>query len=87
MPGCSRVNVDTCTGLIVGNLAPTVFVNNNPIAVKGAAIEAHGKSPHAAATTDGASGNVFANNIAVVRAGDLATCAHPATGSGNVSAN
>ena len=43
MPGVSRVNADSAGSTIVGNLAPTVFVNGNPIAVKGAAIKPHGK--------------------------------------------
>jgi hypothetical protein len=33
---------------------------------------------------EGCSTTVFANNIGVVRAGDAATCGHPATGSDNV---
>jgi uncharacterized Zn-binding protein involved in type VI secretion len=35
----------------------------------------------------GGSGNVFANGISVSRAGDPASCGHPASGSGNVIAN
>jgi uncharacterized Zn-binding protein involved in type VI secretion len=33
------------------------------------------------------SGNVLANNIPISRAGDPATCGHPASGSGNVIVN
>ena len=46
MPGVSRVGVDTAAGTIVGNLAPTVFVNGSPIAVKGAEVTPHGRGPH-----------------------------------------
>lgn len=87
MPGAARVNQDTAGGLITGNLAPTVFVNNKPIAVKGAVITGHGSGPHAAPVTNASSPNVFANSIAVVRAGDAASCGDTATGSGNVIVN
>lgn len=87
MPGVSRVNQDTAGGTITGNLAPTVFVDNKPIAVKGAAVANHGISPHSSPVMSGHSGNVFANNIAICRAGDAASCGHGATGSGDVFAN
>jgi len=86
MPGVSRVNQDKAGDTITGNLAPTVFVNNKPIAVKGAAVKGHGKSPHKNPTMSGHSASVFANNIAICRAGDTASCGHAATGSGDVNA-
>lgn len=86
MPGVSRVGVDSAGGTIVGDLAPTVFVDGSPIAVTGAAVAGHGNGPHAGPKTSAASGTVFANGIAVVRDGDAATCGHPATGSGDVFA-
>jgi uncharacterized Zn-binding protein involved in type VI secretion len=78
--------VDTAGGKIVGNLAPKVLVNGSPIGVKGAVIEAHAPNvpPHITPVMVGASGTVFANGIAVCRAGDLASCDHSATGSANV---
>jgi hypothetical protein len=42
MPGISRITQDTAGGTIVGVLAPKVFVNGTPIAVKGAAVSGHG---------------------------------------------
>jgi uncharacterized Zn-binding protein involved in type VI secretion len=87
MPGASRVGVDAAGGTIVGALAPTVKVNNSPIAVKGAPVAGHGRSPHSAPVMVGASGNVFANNIPVCRAGDAASCGHSASGSGDVIVN
>lgn len=87
MPGAARVGIDAAGGTIVGNLAPTVFVDNSPIAVKGAAVSGHGKPPHASPVMSGASGNVFANNIPVCRAGDAATCGHAASGSADVIVN
>ena len=86
MPGISRVGVDQAGGTIIGNLAPTVFINNAPIAVKGAAISGHGRSPHSGPVMVGASGTVFAHNIPVCRAGDTASCGHAATGSSDVFA-
>jgi uncharacterized Zn-binding protein involved in type VI secretion len=84
MPGVSRVNADTAAGTIVGNLAPTVFVNGNPIAVKGADVSGHGRGSHRSPVMDGSSSTVYANGILICREGDAATCGHPATGSGNV---
>ena len=84
MPGAARVNVDTAGGTIIGNLAPTVFVNGAPIACKGAQIAPHGKSPHDAPVMSGSSSTVKANGIPVCRAGDVATCGHAASGSSNV---
>jgi len=87
MPGIARVNQDRAGGLITGNLAPTVFVNGQPIAVKGASVQGHGLGSHAGPVIDGSSKTVFANGIGVARIGDLATCGDAiSTGSGNVNA-
>lgn len=86
MPGISRVGVDAAGGTITGNLAPTVKVNGSPVAVQGAAVAGHGRSPHSSPVMDGHSGTVKANGIPICRAGDAATCGHAASGSGNVSA-
>jgi uncharacterized Zn-binding protein involved in type VI secretion len=86
MPGIARVGQDSAGSVIVGNLAPTVFVNGKPIAVKGAAVTGHGKTPHAAPVMVGCSSTVFACGIPVCRAGDAASCGHPASGSDNVFA-
>ena len=58
MPGISRVGVDKAGGVVVGNLAPTVFVNGSPIVVKGAAIAGHGRSPHDAPVMEEAAADV-----------------------------
>lgn len=86
MPGVTRVNIDSAGGPIIGNLAPTVRVNNQPITVKGASITPHGISPHSNAVMVGSSSTVYANNINVCRQGDVASCGHIATGSGDVNA-
>lgn len=86
MPGVSRITVDTAGGTIVGNLAPTVYVNDVPIVVKGAEVEPHGRGSHRSPVMDSSSSTVYANNILICRANDVATCGHAATGSGNVIA-
>lgn len=88
MPGVSRVGVDSAGGTIIGNLAPTVFVNGAPIVVRGAAVTPHPPvPPHTTGPVMvGCSSTVFACGIPVVRAGDAASCGHVATGSSNVSA-
>lgn len=87
MPGIARINQDSAGGTIVGNLAPTVFVNNQPVAVKGADVAGHGLPPHSSPVMNGASSTVFANNIPVCREGDAATCGHTSSGSGDVKAD
>ena len=85
MAGLSRTGVDTAGGIITEVLAPTVFVNGSPVAVLGSHIANHGDSPHNNATMVQSSGSVFAHGVQVCRAGDLASCGHAATGSGDVS--
>lgn len=85
MTGIAKVGIDAAGGMIVGNLAPTVFVEGNPVAVQGAEVEPHGR--HRNQVMEGASENVFANGIPVCRAGDSASCGHAASGSGTVIAN
>ena len=80
MQGVSRVGADAAGGTIVGNLAPTVFVNGKPIVVKGATVDGHGRSPHSSPVMSGSSSTVYANNILICRQGDTATCGHVASG-------
>lgn len=86
MPGVSRVGADAAGGTIVGNLAPTVLVNGSPIAVQGAPVAGHGRSPHSGPVMVGSLGSVKAHGIPICRAGDSASCGHTASGSGNVNA-
>jgi uncharacterized Zn-binding protein involved in type VI secretion len=86
MPGVSRVTADTAGRTIIGNLAPTVFVNGKPIAVLGARVQPHGSGRHGNAKMIEASRTVSANGIRVCRRGDRADCNHPATGSSDVNA-
>jgi len=84
MPGVSRVGVDAAGGTIVGNLAPTVFVNGVPIVVLNATVQGHGLGEHGGPHMAGHSATVFANSIPVCRQGDQASCGHAASGSSNV---
>ncbi|KIC36553.1 PAAR domain-containing protein [Leisingera sp. ANG-M7] len=86
MPGISRIGQDAAGGTIVEALAPTVRVNGSAVAVLGCAVAPHGLGAHAGPVMATASGTVFAEGIAVCRQGDLASCGHAASGSGNVSA-
>lgn len=86
MPGIAR---DSGTDLAGGSLiqgSPNVFVNGKPAVRKGDRVAGHGKPPHSGPVMIGCSSTVIVNGIGVCRAGDRASCGHPATGSPNVSA-
>lgn len=85
MPGITRINTDAAGGTITGMVQDgTVFANGQPVSVHGDPVAPHGVAPHAAPTMIAGSNNVFINGIAVCNAGDLATCGHAASGSGDV---
>ena len=86
MPGVARVGQDVAGGVILSGGNATVFANGTAIAVRGSAVAGHGSPPHSAPVMVCGSGTVFAQGIAVCRAGDCASCGHVATGSGNVFA-
>ena len=84
MPGVSLVGVHTAGGTITGPPQSRVYVDGNPMSVVGDAVEPHAPCPidpsHCAATMAMGSSRVFIDGIAVVRAGDAATCGHAANG-------
>lgn len=82
MPGISR-DIDTAGGDLIPSQA-TVFANSELVIVNGDEVKNHGSGDHAAATMIAGSNNVFIGGVAVVNAGDLATCGDAATGSANV---
>lgn len=84
--GVARVTEDVAGGLIMGVLAPSVFVNKKPITVVGAAVASHGDGEHSAPVMVGKSSTVFAEKQEVCRKGDAASCGHVATGSDDVFA-
>lgn len=84
MSGISRVG-DIAGGTIIGNLAPTVFVNGLSIAVNNCEVSPHGDGTHASAKMIADCNNVYANGLLVVKSGNQATCGHTSNGSDNVS--
>ena len=86
MAGICRVGVDTAGGTIISSPVSTVFVNGALVAGIGSAISSHGDSPHSSASMAVGSSTVFADGVAVCRAGDTATCGHTASGSLTVNA-
>lgn len=85
MPGIVRKTDDSAGAPLVGG-SPNVFVNAQPAVRVGDPVEGHGLN-HDAPIMSGFSTNVFANKLEICRAGDIASCGHPATGSSNVFAN
>lgn len=86
MPGASRVGVDAAGGLIAIGAQSFVTIGGAPWAVVGDIVASHGDSPHSSASLAEGSPLVTINGIPAVRAGDLATCGHAATGSTWVTA-
>lgn len=85
MSGAARVGQDRTGNVIVGNLAPTVRVNNKPIAVTGAAVIPYGSDCKSNPRLGPGSATVKAQGISVVRAGDTDICGTPVSpGSQNV---
>lgn len=74
MPAVARVGQDKTGNLIVGNLAPTVFVDGVPIAVQGATIIPYGDGCKSNPKLGSGSSTVKANNLSVVRQGDKDVC-------------
>ena len=84
MPGISRDN-DTAGGDLIPSQS-TVKVNNELVIVHGDRVAGHPPGgTHANPTMIAGSNKVFIGGIAVCNAGDLATCGHAATGSGDVN--
>lgn len=83
MPGICRDN-DSAGGDLIPSQS-TVYANGELVIVDGDDVEGHGIPPHAAPTMVAGSNNVFVGGVAVCNAGDLATCGHAASGSGDVS--
>ena len=84
--GISRDN-DTAEGDLIPS-QNTVYANSNKVIVHGNSVASHPPCPdpaiHCSATMIAGSNKVFIGGIAVVNAGDLATCGHASTGSKDV---
>jgi uncharacterized Zn-binding protein involved in type VI secretion len=88
MPNCGRNQADSAGGTIIGEIANTVFVNNNVIAVVPDDVAPHGDGEHSSPVMNEGSSNVFACGHKVCRKGDKATCGHALSpGSSNVFVN
>ena len=87
MPGISRDN-DTAVGDLIPSQT-TVFANNKLVIVDGDDVAGHPPggvhSGTPLPTMIAGSNNVFIGGVAVVNAGDLATCGDASTGSANVN--
>ena len=90
MPGISRVGIDAAGNTIITSNFSNVRVNGMPIAHVGSLVAPHceGDCPdeHTAPTIITGSMRVRVGGNNVCRAGDMASCGHEATGSGNVRA-
>lgn len=89
MPGISRATKDNAKGSLEAS-QDTVFANKKAVIVNDDSVASHspcgsrGGGAHCDATMIAKTNKVFVGGIAVVNAGDLATCGHVATGSGDV---
>ena len=81
MTGVARVGQDNTGGTIIGALAPTVFVNGRPIAVKDAAVTPYGDGCKSAPRLGQGSRTVFAEGRSVCRKLDLDVCGTPISSS------
>lgn len=84
MPGITRADDAVGAGLAI-NSQTTVFANSKLVIVNGDTVTPH--APHGihdSATLIAGSNSVFVGGIAVVNAGDLATCNDPSIGSSDV---
>ena len=89
MPGICRDGSDIAGAALIKSQTK-VFANGKEVIVHGDDVTGHGAGLHAGPTmiaSHSSSDNVTIGGIAVCNAGDLATCGHKASGSGNVNVN
>lgn len=84
MPGVTRCNDDTAVGTI-RPLQTAWKLDGEPIAVVGCPVDSHTpcelpSPPHCAATMAEGADYWSIGGTPICRAGDMATCGHPATG-------
>lgn len=83
MSGAARANQDKAGGLIIQG-SSDVSTNGKPQVRIGDAVQGHGRGEHSVPKMNQGSSTVLVNGIGACRAGDLATCNDPATGSSTV---
>ncbi len=86
MPGIVKCDVDRAGGLI-RPLQTVAKIDGQPIGVIGCPVASHSpcelpSPPHCAATMAQGSAVAKINGVPICRAGDQASCGHPATGQG-----
>jgi uncharacterized Zn-binding protein involved in type VI secretion len=81
MYGIARIDQDTAGGTILGALQDFVTVEGTLWSVLGDPVQGHDDAPHDAPVMAQGSPFVRIQGIPACRAGHLATCGHPATGS------
>lgn len=81
MSGISRAGVDTAGGVILGGGQDFVSVEGAPVALKGDPVAGHGLDEHAGPVMAEGVAWMTIDGVPVVRAGNAASCGHPATGS------
>lgn len=81
MSGITRVGLDTAGGVILGGGQGFVAVEGAPVAVLGDPVAGHGKDEHAGPVLAEGVAWMTIDGVPVVRAGNAASCGHPATGS------
>jgi uncharacterized Zn-binding protein involved in type VI secretion len=86
MPGIVRKGLDAAGGTQLAGGQATVYADGVRVVVLGDPVAGHGESPHAAPVMATASSTVHAGGIRLCRAGDLASCGHASTGSGDAFA-
>lgn len=85
MTSIGRAYTDFAGGKIL-NGCQSVIVNDMPVARVGSNVADHGRDEHSAAKMITGSLSVMAENIAVCRTGDSASCGHPLISNSNVEA-
>lgn len=88
MPGITRNSGQDVAGGALIEGSGDVFANDKPVVRIGDAVAGHGSGAHAAPVmAEGNGRNVYANEILICHANNIASCGHPASGSGDVWVN
>ncbi|MBF0590184.1 MAG: hypothetical protein HQL53_13770 [Magnetococcales bacterium] len=79
MSGATRCNVDAAGGTI-RSLQNWVTIDDDPWAVIGSPVDGHGLPPHGSPVMAEGVDWITIDGIPICRAGNAASCGHPATG-------
>lgn len=85
MPSIGRAYVDSAGGTIITG-APSVQINNAPVARQGSLIKDHGRNKHDNAMMLTGFNGVEVENLPVCTMGMKASCGHPLISNSNVEA-